>query len=323
MPLEKVYRLIEQDLKKVDQCIESNLTSSVALINTIGRYITQSGGKRFRPILVLLIGRALNCKNDPHLITLASIIELIHTATLLHDDVVDNSALRRNFETSNARWGNPNAVLVGDFIYSRCFQMMITLKNMQVMAILSETTNCIAEGEVLQLLLKEDLSITEASYFDIIHRKTAILFQAAAELAALLSTPNKSLHSSAAAYGLALGSAFQLVDDILDYCGTETLLGKPVQQDIYAGHITLPMIYTLQQASPDEKNKLLTLLKNKKEKAESTLAYLLKAKEAFHYAKFRTQEKIEYALSQLQSFPDSPYKEGLEILVKSNLNRIQ
>lgn len=225
MELTEINTLIADDMDAVNRCIQARLSSDVVLIDQIGHHIVNSGGKRLRPVLHLLGARALGYEGSQH-IQLAALIEFIHTATLLHDDVVDASELRRGQDTANSLWGNEASVLVGDFLYSRAFQMMVTLNNMRVMEILADATNTIAEGEVQQLLNVHDPDTTEERYYQVIHNKTAKLFESATQLAAVISLQDKQREQAMAAYGMHLGAAFQLVDDCLDYSSTADEIGK-------------------------------------------------------------------------------------------------
>ncbi|MCR4301723.1 MAG: polyprenyl synthetase family protein, partial [Sulfuricaulis sp.] len=244
MDYEAIKALVRDDLRAVDREIEARLQSDVALINQMGSYIVHSGGKRLRPVLVLLGSRTFGYQGEDH-IRLAAIIEFIHTATLLHDDVVDASELRRGHTTANTIWGNEASVLVGDFLYSRAFEMMVEVGSLRVMEILAHTTNTIAKGEVMQLLNCHDPETTEEHYIEVIRNKTAKLFQAAAQLAAVISGQSLQIEQDMAAYGMHLGTAFQLVDDALDYGRTNHDLGKNIGDDLAEGKPTLPLIYTL------------------------------------------------------------------------------
>jgi octaprenyl-diphosphate synthase len=237
MNLASIQSLTSSDMRAVNELIQTQVDSDVALINQLGFYIVNSGGKRLRPLLTVLAARALNIKNNEHH-TLAAIIEFIHTATLLHDDVVDESTMRRGRETANAVFGNQATVLVGDFLYSRAFQMMVGLKRMKVMEILSEATNRIAQGEVMQLMNCNDPDTTEASYLEVIYSKTARLFEAATQLAAILTDQNEEIELAMQAYGKHLGTAFQLIDDVLDYTAQADDMGKNAGDDLAEGKPT-------------------------------------------------------------------------------------
>jgi len=243
---------IAADMQEVDAVIRQRLDSDVALIRTIADYIIGAGGKRLRPAVLLLIGRALGSHGSAHQ-ELAATIEFIHTATLLHDDVVDGSELRRGRPTSNAAFGNAASVLVGDFLYSRAFQMMVDVGSMRVMRILADATNRIAEGEVLQLLNVRDPSVTEQRYMQVVDRKTATLFEAAARIGAVLAGGDAETEARCARYGASLGRAFQIVDDVLDYSGHVDDLGKQLGDDLREGKATLPLIHALATASSGKK----------------------------------------------------------------------
>lgn len=252
MDLAAIRAIVADDLQAVNDLILRRLSSDVVLINQIGQHIVYSGGKRLRPLLVLLAARAAGYRGDRH-IPLAAIIELIHTATLLHDDVVDSSELRRNQDTANALWGNEASVLVGDFLYSRSFEMMVTLESMRVMDVLSHATNRIAEGEVLQLLNCNDPDTTEGQYLEVIHRKTATLFEAGTRLAAVLAGVPQDQEEATARFGRHLGIAFQLVDDALDYQPNNADLGKNVGDDLAEGKPTLPLIRAMHKGTPEQR----------------------------------------------------------------------
>lgn len=249
--MEQVRSAIQEDFERLNQSVVESLYTDVDLVENIGQYIIDAGGKRIRPVITLLFSKAFNCKNDNHVL-LATIIEYIHTATLLHDDVVDLSTMRRGRPTANAQWGNAPSVLVGDFIYSRAFQLLVKLGRMDIMALMSETTNRIAAGEVLQLARAGSSSTSQADYFDIIERKTAILFAAACQAAAILTGQSQLRQTACHEYGHNLGMAFQLIDDYLDYTGDATVMGKNVGDDLAEGKSTLPLILAMQQSSPED-----------------------------------------------------------------------
>ena len=250
--IKAIRALVAEDMRAVDHLIQECLYSDIPLIDQLGHYIVNSGGKRLRPILILLIAKHFNYRGDQH-INIAAIIELVHTATLLHDDVVDASALRRGKITANQRWGNEASVLVGDFLYSRAFQMMVETKSMRVMEILSEATNTIAEGEVQQLLNRNDPKISEARYLEVIRNKTAKLFEASGQLAAIICRRPANEEQALANYGACLGTAFQLVDDVLDYSATSSELGKNIGDDLAEGKPTLPLLYAMWHGTPAQK----------------------------------------------------------------------
>ena len=249
MTIDKIRGLVEADFVAVDTVIKERLHSQVALVDQVASYIIHAGGKRLRPLMVLLAARACGYRGNQH-IEGAAIIEFIHTATLLHDDVVDGSSLRRGRDTANEVFGNATSVLVGDFLYSRAFQMMVTLDRMSIMAILGEATNAIAEGEVLQLMTAHDPDTTEARYLEVIHRKTARLFEAAGQIGAVIAGAPAPISDALARYGKHIGTAFQLIDDVLDYQADESSLGKNLGDDLAEGKPTLPLIHALQRGSP-------------------------------------------------------------------------
>ena len=251
MFIENLRQLLATDMAAVDQVIRTRLHSEVPLINQVGEYIINSGGKRLRPALVVLSAEAFGYRGKHHH-DLAAVVEFIHTATLLHDDVVDESALRRGRETANALFGNSASVLVGDFLYSRAFQMMVEVGEMRVMQTLADATNIIAEGEVLQLLNCHDADVDAANYMRVIHCKTAKLFEAAMRLGAILGNASEAEEEAAASYGMHLGTAFQLVDDVLDYSADEAQTGKHLGDDLAEGKPTLPLIYAMQQGTPEQ-----------------------------------------------------------------------
>ncbi len=251
MDLEPIRSLVADDMHAMDQMIQQRLHSDVVLINQIGHYIVNSGGKRLRPMLVLLAARAAGYTGTRH-IDLATVIEFIHTSTLLHDDVVDGSLLRRGQETANTIWGNEASVLVGDFLYSRAFEMMVEVGSMRVMEVLAQTTNIIAEGEVMQLLNCHDPDTTEERYLEVIRCKTAKLFEAASQLGAVLGELSLDEEQAMATYGMHLGIAFQLIDDVLDYSSSAEETGKNIGDDLAEGKPTLPLIHAIRHGTPEQ-----------------------------------------------------------------------
>jgi len=320
MDYEAIKALVRDDLRAVDREIETRLQSDVALINQMGSYIVQSGGKRLRPVLVLLGSRAFGYQGNAH-IRLAAIIEFIHTATLLHDDVVDASELRRGHTTANTIWGNEASVLVGDFLYSRAFEMMVEVGSMRVMEILAHTTNTIAKGEVMQLLNCNDPDTTEERYIEVIRNKTAKLFQAAAQLSAVISGQDVAIENAMASYGMHLGTAFQLVDDALDYDRNNTNLGKNIGDDLAEGKPTLPLIYTLKQGSSRQRELIRTAIE---EGGLSQLDEVLDAIEStgsITYTARRAEDEASRASSVLAAIPDTPHKQALLDLAHFSAHR--
>jgi octaprenyl-diphosphate synthase len=315
-----IKQLSSLEAKAVDQLIIDELRSDVILINEIGRYIISNGGKRLRPMLLLLAAKALGGVSDNHLI-LAAVIEFIHTATLLHDDVVDESELRRGNQTANAVWGNAASVLVGDYLYSSAFEMMVRTDNMRVMGILSKTTTAIAEGEVLQLLNCNNPQTTEAKYLEVIARKTAILFSAATQLAAVISNASDEIETALASYGQHLGIAFQLIDDALDYQASAEELGKNLGDDLAEGKPTLPLIYAIEHGTSEEADIIVDAIKNGRRDAFNAVYEIITRTKAIEYTTDRADEEAQKAIDALNVLPKSEYKEALILLAKFAVQR--
>lgn len=321
MKLETINQLAHQDMMAVNELIQKQVDSDVSLINQLGFYIVNSGGKRLRPLLTVLAARALNIQTDQHH-TLAAIIEFIHTATLLHDDVVDESTMRRGKETANAVFGNQASVLVGDFLYTRSFQMMVSLKRMRVMEILSDATNVIAEGEVLQLMNCNDPHTSEESYMQVIYSKTARLFEAATLLAAVLTDQNEQIEQAMQDYGKYLGTAFQLVDDILDYAADPNEMGKNVGDDLAEGKPTLPLLYAMWHGDEQQK----TLIKHAIESGDGMQHFdeIMKAMDqtgALEYTKKQALIASAKAIQAIATLPDSEHKSALISLANIAVER--
>jgi len=302
--------VIATDMSAVNQVIRQQLHSDVALVNQIAEYIISAGGKRIRPVLVLLVANAYNYQGKHHH-ELAAIVEFIHTATLLHDDVVDESSLRRGRQTANALFGNAASVLVGDFLYSRAFQMMVSINSMRVMQILADATNVIAEGEVLQLLNMHDPDVTEERYLQVIRSKTAKLFEAAAEIGALIAGASEEQISAAAEYGRCIGTAFQLIDDVLDYSGNAADIGKNVGDDLREGKPTLPLIYLMKYGSDAEKELVRLCIEQGDESQFNAILTAITNSGALDYTTKQAVLASERASSAMQSLPESPYKTAL------------
>ena len=316
MDLNQIRQLAEADMLAVNHIIQQQLHSDVALINQLGFYIVNSGGKRIRPLLTVLTGQALDIGNKGHH-TLAAIIEFIHTATLLHDDVVDDSKLRRGKETANALFGNEASVLVGDFLYTRAFQMMVSLNSMTVMQVLADATNVIAEGEVMQLMNCNDPDTTEARYFAVIYSKTAKLFEAATRLAAVLAGASQAQIDAMTAYGRHLGTAFQLVDDVLDYHASSEEMGKACGDDLAEGKPTLPLIHLLARAEPALAEKIRCLIEQGGGREElDTLVAAMEAAGSLEYTLAKAREEADKAIAALTVIPASPYKDALTALAR-------
>ena len=320
MTFDDVRALIAGDMAAVNRLICDRLTSDVALINQLGNYIVNSGGKRLRPQLVLLASRAFDYEG-PHHVTLAAIVEFIHTATLLHDDVVDASELRRGQKTANAIWGNEAAVLVGDFLYSRAFEMMVEVGNMRVMEILAHATNTIAEGEVLQLLNCNDADTTEERYLEVIRSKTAKLFEAATQLGAVISGRPAAEDKAMASYGMHLGTAFQLIDDVLDYSASPQETGKNIGDDLAEGKPTLPLIYAMRTGSATQTRLIRRAIEYGGRDNIDAVMRAIESTGALAYTARSAQAEARKAAEALVVIPDSPYQEALHALVEFSVNR--
>ncbi|HAI69952.1 MAG TPA: octaprenyl diphosphate synthase [Gammaproteobacteria bacterium] len=320
MDIAAIQTLINHDMQAVNALIQKRLHSDVALVNQVGHYIINSGGKRLRPMLLLLTARAFAYQGTYH-INLAAIIEFIHTATLLHDDVVDASELRRGQETANSVWGNETSVLVGDFLYSRAFQMMVDVKNMHVMEILSNATNVIAEGEVLQLLNCHEPDTTESEYLQVIRSKTAKLFEAAAQLGAVISEQSNAYEQAMARYGTHLGTAFQLIDDVLDYSATSDEMGKNLGDDLAEGKPTLPLIYALKHGTPDQQHVLREAIAQGGKEWITQVIEAIESTDAIGYTARVARKEAEMAMSALTGLPASPYTDALMALAHFSINR--
>lgn len=306
-----------QEMKEVDAVIVRRLASDVALINQISHYIISAGGKRMRPLLVLLFSRALGFEG-PERFELAATVEFIHTATLLHDDVVDESDLRRGRQTANALFGNAASVLVGDFVYSRAFQMMVSVNRMRVLEVLADATNVIAEGEVLQLMNMHDPDLAVEDYLRVIRFKTAKLFEASARLGAVLANVPTHVEEACAAYGRSLGTAFQLVDDLLDYEGTTGQLGKNVGDDLREGKPTLPLLVAMERASPDERALLRHAIEHGEVDKLPKIVEVVRQTGALAATRDAARSEAEAASRQLAVLPESNFREALlEFCVRS------
>lgn len=301
---------IAADMREVDVVIRHQLQSEVPLVNQIADYIISAGGKRIRPVLVLLMANAWGIRTAHHL-QLAAVIEFIHTATLLHDDVVDESSLRRGRETANALFGNAASVLVGDFVYSRAFQMMVAIDDMRVMRILADATNVIAEGEVLQLLNMHDPDVNESRYLQVIRSKTAKLFEAAAQIGALVAGADDAAVAAAADYGRLVGTAFQLVDDVLDYSGSAAAIGKNVGDDLREGKPTLPLIYLMEHGTDAQRALVRRCIETGDEQHFDEILTLITRSGALDYTRRQAEAAATAARASLQGVPDSRFKSSL------------
>lgn len=304
----------------VDEVIRQKLHSHVALIRQISEYIINSGGKRLRPALVILSAGSFGYTGQ-YQHNLAAVIEFIHTATLLHDDVVDESEMRRNKETANALFGNAASVLVGDFLYSRAFQMMVEVDNMRVMQVLADATNTIAEGEVLQLLNCRDPDVDEENYLQVIRFKTAKLFEAASRLGAILGNATPGQEEAMAVYGMHLGTAFQLIDDVLDYSGDNQDTGKNLGDDLTEGKPTLPLIYAIKHGTSEQANLIREAIRNGGIENLDAVLEVIQTTGALNYARQCAQAEIKIATSAIELLPNSEYKECLLQLVDFSVTR--
>ncbi len=320
MDITAIRELIADDLKAVDELILKRLHSDVVLINQVGQYIVNSGGKRLRPMLVILAARALGYQGNRH-IDLAAVVEFIHTATLLHDDVVDGSELRRSRNTANAVWGNAASVLVGDFLYSRAFEMMVDVNMMRVMEILSHATNRIAEGEVLQLLNCNDPDTDEQRYREVILRKTATLFEAGTQLGAVLSDAPPEQEQAMADYGRYLGIAFQIIDDVLDYSTSGEELGKNVGDDLAEGKPTLPLLRAMEQGTAEQQLLIREAIKaGGRQQIDEVLA-AIESTDAIEYTSRLASGEADKARNTLQALPASAYRDAMSALADFAVQR--
>lgn len=320
MSIEHIRRFIAQDMGVVDEVIRQKLHSHVALIRQVSEYIINSGGKRLRPALVVLSAGSFGYTGQHHF-NLAAVVEFIHTATLLHDDVVDESEMRRNRETANALFGNAASVLVGDFLYSRAFQMMVEVDNMRVMQVLADATNTIAEGEVLQLLNCRDPDVNEENYLRVIRFKTAKLFEAASRLGAILGNASPEHEKAMTIYGMHLGTAFQLIDDVLDYSGDHQDTGKNLGDDLAEGKPTLPLIHAIRTGNAEQANLIREAIKNGGIDDLKPVLEIIHTTGALDYTKKCALGEIEIALSAIACLPDSEYKKCLIQLANFSVTR--
>jgi octaprenyl-diphosphate synthase len=318
----KIRAVVEADFLAVDKFIVDQLHSDVLLVENIGHYIVQAGGKRLRPLLVLLSARCCGVQTDQH-ISMAAVIEFIHTATLLHDDVVDMSTLRRGRPTVNEEWNNPSSVLVGDFIYSRAFQILVGIGDMRIMKLIADTTNKIAEGEVLQLISKHNPTSSEQSYMQVIQDKTAILFKAAAQCGAILGGASAEAEQALTRFGMHLGTAFQLVDDVLDYAGDTSTLGKNIGDDLAEGKPTLPLIYAMANGT-EEQAALIRQSLSAEAVPEGVLERVIaivQGSGALDYTRQLASQHAQHALDCLEEIPASIYRDAMETMANFSVVR--
>ena len=315
-----VLSLIADDMREVDAVIARRLDSGAPLVGQVSRYIISAGGKRLRPALLLLVCGALGWRGDQRF-NLAAVVEFIHTATLLHDDVVDDSTLRRGRATANQNFGNPASVLVGDFLYSRAFQMMLDAHDMRVMEILADATNVIAEGEVMQLMNMHDPSLDEAGYLQVIRSKTAKLFEASARLGAVLAGAPAPIEQACADYGQALGTAFQVIDDVLDYDGDVGELGKNLGDDLREGKATLPLIAAMRRGSPQQREVVRHAVETGAVGELASIMAIVRDTGALEVARTAAAQEAQRAIDAASKLPASPHTEGLVQLAASLLQR--
>lgn len=320
MSIESIQTLARDEMQQVDTLIRARLSSEVLLINQISEHIIAAGGKRLRPLLTVLAAKAMGYNGQQHT-ALAAIIEFIHTATLLHDDVVDESDLRRGRKTANALWGNAPSVLVGDFLYSRAFQLMIELDSMSIQKRLADTTNQIAEGEVLQLLHVHNPNIDEATYRHVIERKTAVLFSAATGLAAHIANASEAMQNQMNAFGMHLGLAFQIADDVLDYTGDAEALGKNLGDDLQEGKATLPLIHALSLANETVQQRLRDIIEQGDAKAMPEVLAAIDQAGSLQYSLEQAQQHAHLAKQALNDVPESEWKQALLNLADYSVTR--
>jgi octaprenyl-diphosphate synthase len=320
MSFESVKQLVADDLQAVDRVVRNRLASDVLLVNQVAEYIVGSGGKRLRPLVVVVAARACGSKDQRHT-EAAAIVEFIHTATLLHDDVVDNSSLRRGHDTANAVWGNEASVLVGDYVYSRSFEMMVSLGSMRIMDVMARATNRIAEGEVLQLMNAHDPDTTEERYFEVIYRKTAQLFEAGTQIAAILTDSSPAVEDAMTRYGKHLGTAFQLVDDALDYRADRDALGKNLGDDLAEGKPTLPLIYALKNGSDDQRAMIRNSIENGLVENLPLITAAIESTGGLAYTARLARQEASLAIEALAVLPDSAYKQALRELADFSVDR--
>lgn len=323
MTLDEIRALAAADMAAVDRTIRTRLDSAVPLVETVAEHIIAGGGKRLRPLVVVLAAHAAMGKapTDARHLDAAAFIEFIHTATLLHDDVVDGSTLRRGRDTANEVWGNEASVLVGDFVYSRAFEMMVSLGNMRIMGVMATATNRIAEGEVLQLMNAHDPETTEERYFEVVHRKTAQLFEAGAQIAAILSGSPPEIESAVTRYGKHLGTAFQLIDDVLDYSADPETLGKNLGDDLAEGKPTLPLIYALKHGSAEQRDIIRKSIEEGSLNELPRITAAIESTGGLAYTARLARREASLAIEALARLPESAYKQALRELADFAVDR--
>ncbi|MBE0485974.1 octaprenyl diphosphate synthase [Marinobacter sp.] len=321
MTAQRIHDTVAEDFSRVNDLIIQRLASDVPMVEKIAQYIIESGGKRLRPLLVLLASQAAGYSKEDHL-KLAAVIEFLHTATLLHDDVVDTSDMRRGRSTANAKWGNAPSVLVGDFLYARAFEMMVELESLPIMNVLSRATAVIAEGEVMQLMNVKNPDLTEDQYMAVIHNKTAMLFEASSHTGALLAGANPEQESALKNYGKHLGLAFQLVDDVLDYQGDAETMGKNVGDDLAEGKTTLPLIYAMATSNEEERQLIRQAIRRGGLDDLPRVLEIVTASGAIEYTMTKAREQATTACDLLACLPASPYRDALELLTEVAVARV-
>ena len=312
MKIQEVFDFVEEDIKKVEVELSKNLESSVLLIPEVGKYILLSGGKRFRPLLLILAARFCGYAGDHH-IPLAGVFEFIHTATLLHDDVVDNAELRRNSSSVNSIWGNETSILIGDYLFSKSFSLLTSIGDLSLLKVMANATTRLAEGEILELVKCGDPHITEEDYIAIVKDKTAVLISAVCQVGAILGNAHYEKERALEEFGLNLGIAFQMTDDILDYISTGEEFGKAIGKDLYEGKITLPLIHTLRESSPTDREKIIRIIEsgNQQERDLFTIIELIKEYKGLDHTFKRARDHVELAKGFIRDFDASKEKQAL------------
>jgi len=319
--LNEIRDLVSEEWSLLDQEIEKQLSSDIELINSISQYIVESGGKRIRPLIVLLSAKACGASDLDRVVKAAAMIEFIHTATLLHDDVVDNSDSRRGIKTAHQSYGNESTILVGDFLYSRAFQIMVQINHMAIMEVMSDATNTIAEGEVLQLINSGNPKTNKEQYLEVIYRKTGKLFEASMVVGGLLNNQSQTVINALQIFGKEMGMAYQIVDDVLDYTSSFEIMGKDVGDDLADGKVTLPMIYAIERATPDMQKIISEAILNKDSQNSEEIIKCIQTTGSIASSINDAREKTESALHSIQSLDNNKYKKALISLAEIILDR--